>query len=476
MFQEVQYQMGQATRTTKLLLDLGQREGGGTNTKKRASLDATVEVLNRARVFYLDFFLAHAEKLAERVPYYSEKHLEMRERAPSSHELLTWAEAHTVATKEHPRPWEGWNFTEQFPDMPFVYRRSVIKDAIGKVRSYLSHLANWQQSGKKRGKPGLPGAVNHPTLYEGTCSLELDRLDLRKTFVRLKVYPGTSWIWANYPVKYSRYFEQRRTEQGWEQQSPRLILRPKSAELHISQTKEIKAKKVMESKRDPDLVTVAVDLNVRNLAVITVRQAGIIRESIFVTDHGLDQQRYRHLKHIAKKQWQSGKAVKGERSNWQLWRHIRRQNMDAAHKTARAIAQVCAKYPGCVLVFERLRKIAHKGGSKSHRLNRKQANHLRGQINHLAREKAFAASVVTVEVNPWGTSQHCSRCGAKGERFSRRAGQRVKERGGKLFCCGACGYEAQADHNASVNLHHSFYGEFCWHRKPKSTTGSGHTP
>ena len=74
--------------------------------------------------------------------------------------------------------------------MPFVFRRSVIKDAIGKVRSYLSHLANWQQSGKKRGKPGLPGAVNHPTLYEGTCSLELDRLDLRKTFVRLKVYKG----------------------------------------------------------------------------------------------------------------------------------------------------------------------------------------------------------------------------------------------------------------------------------------------
>ena len=99
MFQEVQYQMGQATRTTKLLLDLGQREGGGANTKKRASLDATVEVLNRARFFYLDFFLAHAEKLAECVPYYSEKHLEMRERAPSSHELLTWAEAHTVATK-----------------------------------------------------------------------------------------------------------------------------------------------------------------------------------------------------------------------------------------------------------------------------------------------------------------------------------------------------------------------------------------
>ena len=97
--------------------------------------------------------------------------------------------------------------------------------------------------------------------------------------------------------------------------------------------------------------------------------------------------------------------------------------------SARAIAQVCAKYPGCVLVFERLRKIAPKGGSKSHRLNRKQANHLRGQSINRRREKAYAASVVTVEVNPWGTSQHCSRCGAKGERFSRRSrttGQRAR--------------------------------------------------
>jgi hypothetical protein len=82
-----------------------------------------------------------------------------------------------------------------------------------------------------------------------------------------------------------------------------------------------------------------------------------------VHDHGLDQARYQHLKRIAKKQWQSGKPVKGERNSQQLWRHVRRQNRDAAHKGARAIANVCAKYPGCVLLFERLRKIPAKGGA-----------------------------------------------------------------------------------------------------------------
>src|SRR5215831_117983 len=143
--------MGQATRTTRLFLDVGKREEGGANTGKRAYLEATGTILNQARAFYLDFFLAYAEKLAERVSYYSEKHLEMRTRALSPNELLTWAEGCTVETCEHPQPREGWNFRERFPGMPCVYRWAAIKDAIGKARSYLSHRANWEKSGKRVG-------------------------------------------------------------------------------------------------------------------------------------------------------------------------------------------------------------------------------------------------------------------------------------------------------------------------------------
>jgi transposase len=137
-------------------------------------------------------------------------------------------------------------------------------------------------------------------------------------------------------------------------------------------------------------------------------------------------------------------------------------NADTAHKAARAIARVCAKYPGCVLLFERLRKIKAGGAGKSRRLNRKQANQLRGQINRLAKEKAYAQAVVTVEVNPHGTSQYCARCGARGERFSSRGNERIKACWGKLFWCPICHYEAQADYNASANIHRSFYREYHW--------------
>ena len=73
--------------------------------------------------------------------------------------------------------------------------------------------------------------------------------------------------------------------------------------------------------------------------------------------------------------------------------------------------------------------------------------------------------IVTAEINAHGTSQYCSRCGAKGERFSFRGGKRIKEKWGKLFNCPRCSYEANADFNASVNVHHSFYQE--WHWQPR---------
>jgi hypothetical protein len=190
--------MGQATRTTKLQLDLGKRTAGGANSEKRTYLDMTAQVLDAGRAFYLEFFLAHAGKLDEQVCYYSDKHQEMRERKISANELLSWAEAATCATKEHPHPWAGWNFSERFPQMPVEYRRSLIKAAIGKARSYLSNFSNWQKTGKKRGKPGLPGARDHPTLYGGTLTLDLSGSCTQDRFVRLKVYTGQTWQWHNY--------------------------------------------------------------------------------------------------------------------------------------------------------------------------------------------------------------------------------------------------------------------------------------
>jgi hypothetical protein len=117
--------MGQASRTTKLLLDLSDRAGGGANTGKRAYLEETAKILDAARAFYVAFFLAHPDKLIEHIEYFSEKHQAVRERLISPNELLTWAETLTIATREHPRPLPSYNFSSQFPDFPFIYRRAA---------------------------------------------------------------------------------------------------------------------------------------------------------------------------------------------------------------------------------------------------------------------------------------------------------------------------------------------------------------
>src|SRR5258708_13587651 len=328
--------MGQATRTTKLSLGLENRAEGGANSGKLAYLEETARFVDAARAFYVAFFLAHPDKLTERVQYFSEKLQQERERLLSPHELLSWAEALTVETAAHPSPLPSYNFSQQFPDFPFIYRRSVIKDALGKARSYLSNLANWNTGGKKKGQPGSPGASNHPTLYAEAFCLDLDATDLRPgkrtCFVRLKVYTGTGWEWHNYPVKLSRYFEARWRDPAWEHQSPKLIVRQGSAALHFPQVKQVEAQQAKDRKADPHLLTVAGYLNVKNLPWATVRQDERIIETVFLTDHDLNQARYRHLKKIARKQWQTGKPIKGEHSNKQLCRHGCRKNDDATYQ------------------------------------------------------------------------------------------------------------------------------------------------
>src|SRR5258708_7400635 len=106
--------------------------------------------------------------LTEKVPYYSEKHQEMREGLISANQLRSWLEECTVATNEHPHPFPDWDFKARFPGMPSHARRAAMKEAIGKARAYLTALATWQKSGEKKKRPGLPGATDHPTDLTGS--------------------------------------------------------------------------------------------------------------------------------------------------------------------------------------------------------------------------------------------------------------------------------------------------------------------
>jgi len=82
-------EISRAIRSTKIEINLDNRDSGGANTLKRKYLERTQEILNEARAFYVRFFLSHPEKFEEKVLYFSEKRQEWRERKLNSKELLT---------------------------------------------------------------------------------------------------------------------------------------------------------------------------------------------------------------------------------------------------------------------------------------------------------------------------------------------------------------------------------------------------
>jgi hypothetical protein len=148
--------MGQTARTTKLLLDLSKREQGGANRDKRRYLQETVNILDAARRFYLDFFLAHPDKLMEGVEVISTHTGEATPRLISADKLLTWAEFQTVATDAHPDPRPAWNFSQAFPDFPNRYRRAA-HQRLRWQSPWLSHhacgLSTFRQEERETGYP-----------------------------------------------------------------------------------------------------------------------------------------------------------------------------------------------------------------------------------------------------------------------------------------------------------------------------------
>jgi hypothetical protein len=221
------------------------------------------------------------------------------------------------------------------------------------VKSYLSNLNNWESHKRgsatalstPKGKPPKPPAAqNLPTFYKGTyqlgnvreekCRIEL--LDIHNQFVRLKVFArltlcalcssklilieavmstthkqdakglrfdGLKWVWKNYPVKIGRKQFSQLNDPNWSIQSPTLV--PKRTKrgiewyIHLPISKKVKVKPIIEQKKEnPNLTTLAVDLGLRHLAVVTVRKN---REIVFVKffrGEQVEAHRFRHLQKV----------------------------------------------------------------------------------------------------------------------------------------------------------------------------------
>ena len=261
-----------------------------------------MEILNQVLSQYLDLTLQQRHLLSQKKEAIENITGEIRLRPLYNSEILTELEFLSLPTKAHPKTL--MNIKSLFPGLPTLIRRSVINTSTGMCKSYLSHLKNWE-SHQKGHPPKPPGARNLPTFYQGTYQFQnvrsahfrVELLDIKNQFVRLKVFDGTKWVWKNYPVKLGQKQLEQLNDPKWSMQSPTLV--PKRIKrglewyLHLPLVKKVSVKPIGEQKKEnPNLTTLAVDLGLRHLAVVTVRQGGnrlcqvlswLIRRSASVT-------------------------------------------------------------------------------------------------------------------------------------------------------------------------------------------------
>lgn len=259
-----------------------------------------------------------------------------------------------------------------------------------------------------------------------------------------------------------------------------------------------KAGKKRKTKRLPaGLVSCAVDLGIRNLGFATVAVTGAGEDThdgvrvVRARNQWLGQEEARgshagrwaegpdlahigqHKREIRRKRRQRGKPVKGENSHVELQDHIDHMGEDRFKKAARAIVSYALNVQGAankatgevypradVLIMEKLEGLI-PDAERDRGINRSLVAWNRGQLVTRIKEVAADVGLKVFEIPPHGTSQVCSKCGGIGRRYSIVPGVdgRPAVRFGwveKLFACPSCGYRANADHNASVNLHRKF--------------------
>jgi len=183
------------------------------------------------------------------------------------------------------------------------------------------------------------------------------------------------------------------------------------------------------SKREPK-TAIGVDVGLKNLAVLS-------------TGESIEPPKFLRASEdkIAIIQREVSRKVKGSINRRKCvkrlakaHRRVERQRDDFLHKASRALSRKAD-----VIVFENLNI---NGMLKNHHLAKSIGDASWGKLMELTRYKAESAGGSVQFVNPDGTSQICSRCGETVQ----------KSLSVRLHSCPTCGFSADRDYNASLNI------------------------
>lgn len=188
-----------------------------------------------------------------------------------------------------------------------------------------------------------------------------------------------------------------------------------------------------------------------------------ITKRLTLSDHQRDDTRPDDGGVYSKLQRRIARAQKGSNNYKRLLaqarRHKRKETIRNINEDHRITTAIVREYGGIAVEKLRLKSMTKsakgtidapgKNVKAKRGLNRSMLRQSHGRMNGMLGYKADIGGRNFVEVEPAYTSLDCSSCGHRNPKSSRN---------GVRFDCASCGYSADADYNAAVNIHNKAFG------------------
>ncbi len=288
-------------------------------------------------------------------------------------------------TKDNPSP--ICDFDIKFYKMPSYMRRGVINEAIGKVSSYQSNLANWEAD-PAGNKPSYPKAgYCYPALYRDNMFIQTDKYE-----AKIKVYIRNTWDWITIQLRKSDMDYINRRCRSRKMCAPTLQKRGKCWYLDFPFEEKVKLATVPVNEQ----LIVAVDLGINSSAVCSVMDyKGTVYGRHFLRLPS-EQDSLSHAIGRIKKA-QQHRNHKPPR----LWAKAKGINNDIAVKTAKFIIDTATLYDADVIVFEHLGLNGKKRGRYKQRLHMWKSRYVQSMVT----DKAHRLGMRISHINAWNTSK-----------------------------------------------------------------------
>jgi IS605 OrfB family transposase len=136
-----------------------------------------------------------------------------------------------------------------------------------------------------------------------------------------------------------------------------------------------------------------------------------------------------------------------------LYRKLNRYREELLHLTSNQLLATAVQWHCQTVVLEDLR--TYEPPKNKRKLSRKLSNWLRGSLFTLLFYKAKHFGLTIRRVSPRWTSSYCPRCEQKGLKITDPR-TRCKNPKGRMFHCPSCGFLADRDYIAALNIYRMY--------------------